>query len=122
MTDDEADQLDRMARAYFARPEVAAKTTADYMAARNRAPEPPPATTIPMPEFPHRGVARFRCPRGCGWFHDEPTDPGPLSLIVPAGCGPDVIADTISLNAEARHLTQRDRIEAALSEHYEQAH
>ena len=28
----------------------------------------------------------------------------------------------LSLNAEARHLVQRDRIEAALSEHYAKAH
>jgi hypothetical protein len=122
VTDDEADQLDQMARAYFARPDVAAKESAGYLAARQRAPEPPPATTIPMPEFPRRGVARFRCPRGCGWFHDEPTDPGPQPLIVPAGAGPDVIADMISLNAEARRLAQQDRIEAALRGHYEQAH
>ena len=41
---------------------------------------------------------------------------------VQAGAGPDVIADMISLNAETRHLAQQHRIEAALREHYEQAH
>lgn len=122
MNDDEANQLDQMIREHFARPDVAAKETADYLAARSRAPELPPATTIPMPEFPRWGVARFRCPRGCGWFHDEPTDPGPQPLIIPVDGGPDDATAMLSLNAEARHLVQRDRIEAALSEHYGTAH
>ena len=85
MTDDEANQLDQMIREHFARPDVAAKETADDPAARSRAPELPPATTIPYARrFPRWGVARFRCPRGCGWFHDEPTDPGPSRSSSPS--------------------------------------
>ena len=129
MTDEEAAVLDAQIREHFARPEVAAQTMADLLAARQaaeRPPEPPPVTTMPMPEFLRTRIAgqtaRYRCPRGCGWFHDEPTDPGSLGLIVAIEPGRDSIGEMISLNAEARSLAYQARVEAAISEHYAGSH
>ncbi|WNI20371.1 hypothetical protein [Actinacidiphila sp. ITFR-21] len=122
------DDFDALTREHFARPEIAAQMTADLLAARRAAerPEPPPVTTMPMPEFLRTRIAgqiaRYRCPRGCGWFHDEPTDPGPLGLIVAIEPGQDSIGEMISLNAEARSLAYQARVEAAIDEHYAESH
>jgi hypothetical protein len=118
------DDLEALLREHFARPEVAARLDADYWAAveahRRRAPEPPPASTVPMPDFPGFCVARYRCPRGCGWFHDESTDVGPSAMILPAD--PQEMDAMLSLNAEARALAYRQRVEAAIAAHYAEAH
>lgn len=86
-----------------------------------QAPWPPPSV-IPQPEFvrvgPFQSVARFRCPHGCGWWHDEPTDTGPGPLIIPV----DDIEGTITLDAELRGLALYDRIEQAITHHYAEHH
>ncbi|MFD9903895.1 hypothetical protein [Streptomyces sp. NPDC059063] len=87
-----------------------------------RAPEPPPATTMPAPEFPHAGTARYRCPRGCGWWHDESTDPGPAAVILPAGATGDDVGTMLSMNAHAQGLAYQARVEGALARHYAERH
>ncbi|MGC0418363.1 hypothetical protein [Embleya sp. AB8] len=138
MTDDEFDDMDRI-REHFARPGAAARETAEYLAARReaarRASRPPPLDIVPAPEFPRFGVARYSCPRRCGWWHDEPTDPGPTRLILPTKPGADPeasrLADlvdldepgaAISLDSESRLLALRSRVAAAIEEHYARAH
>lgn len=125
--------LDALIRRHFDRPEVAAQTTAEMLAARRAAenPTPPPATVIPIPDFPALGVARYHCQRRCGWWHDEPTDPGPLGVILSQyeadridsarEFGAD-LAEMLSLNAAARSLAYQARVEAAITAHYAQAH
>lgn len=99
-------------------------TIDDILRARREAEKasPPPPSVIPQPEFvrvgPLSSVARFHCPRGCGWWHDEPTDTGPGPLIIPA----DDIEGTITLDAELRGLAMRDRIEQAITGHYAERH
>lgn len=88
----------------------------------------PRSTVIPMPDFVpgsrsrFDGVARFHCPLGCGWWHDEPTDPGPQSLILPEGFTSADLSSMLSLNAEARVLTLHARVEQAISDHYSGRH
>lgn len=79
---------------------------------------PPPPSIIPYPEFPRFGVARWSCPRGCGWGYEEPTDPGPHRLILPL----DDIDGMLSLNAEAARLSRQARVEKAISDHYAAEH
>lgn len=125
------DDLDARIREHFAKPEVLARTAAellaDQRAAARQAEEPPPLTSIPAPEFPvglgiGRGVARFHCPRRCGWFHDEPTDPGPARLILPAGASTQDVDELLTLNAEARAMSLEMRVETAIGSHYATAH
>ncbi|MFF3730398.1 hypothetical protein ACFYXM_08795 [Streptomyces sp. NPDC002476] len=115
---------DALIREYFARPEVAARTTAELLAARKAAerPEPPLATAVPAPEFPTFGIARYHCPRQCGWWHDEPTDPGPSALIISADQAGADVGTMLSLNAKARLLALHGRVERAIGEHYAAAH
>ncbi|MGW1989625.1 hypothetical protein [Embleya sp. NPDC001921] len=139
MTDDEFEAMDLRIRRHFARPETAARQAAEHFAARReaarRASEPPPLDTVPAPEHLPNCVARYRCPRRCGWWHDESTDPGPLRLILPAKPGADPAAShlrdlvdldelsaALSLNAESRLLALRARVAAALDAHYAEAH
>lgn len=139
MTDDDAAELDALTRERFARPEARARMFAEDMALRReaarRTAEPPPVTIIPMPEFPRFGVARFACPRGCGWGHEEPTDPGPTRLILSAKPGADPgasrLADLVDLDemsaamtleAESRQLAFRARVSAAIEDHYTRMH
>lgn len=109
---------------HFARPDVVARLDAEYRAAvqagRDRAAEPPPATTIPTPQFLPGCVARYQCPRGCGWWHDESTDPGPPTLLLPRD--PQELDAMLSLNAEARGLAYQARVEEAIARHYAAAH
>ncbi|MFC8463399.1 hypothetical protein [Streptomyces sp. NPDC057250] len=116
--------LDALIREHFARPDVAARDVADMLTARRAAehPEPLPATAVPAPQFPAYGVTRYHCPRRCGWWHDEPTDPGPSPLIVSVDqAGADVGA-MLSLNAEAQLLALLERVERAIGEHYLTGH
>ncbi|WTW95440.1 hypothetical protein OG216_19555 [Streptomycetaceae bacterium NBC_01309] len=116
--------------ARIAQSDIAKQATADLLAyaARHRDPEPPQATVIPMPDLSSPGIARFPCPRRCGWSHHEPTDPGPSRLIVaidPTGAWQGEgreLGEMISLNAEARFLAQRAHIEAAIADHCLNSH
>jgi hypothetical protein len=125
MADPLPEDLDALIRDHFARPEVAAQEAAALAAAMQtaqRAPEPHPATPMPVPEFPRFGVARYHCPRRCGWFHEEPTDPGPTRLIVAFDPGGEGVGEVITFNAEARALAFRERVEGAIAAHYAAAH
>lgn len=130
MTDD-LEELDARIRAHFTRPDIAARTRDDLVTAlrdaARRATEPPPVATVSAPEFHHEPgtgpiTARFPCPRACGWWHEEPTDPGPSPLIVAIEPGCDNIGEMINLNAEARALALRARVENAVARHYAEAH
>ncbi|HLL36522.1 MAG TPA: hypothetical protein VK545_22175 [Streptomyces sp.] len=80
-------------------------------------------STVPAPEFLPGGGARFRCPLGCGWFHEERPDlelPGPVRLPVnPTG---EDIARAITAQAEERETARRQRVEQAIAGHREAAH
>jgi hypothetical protein len=91
----------------------------------------PPEDVIPAPTFPRDParpswacpVARYACPRGCGWFHDEPTDDGaPLRIVVPADPTPDDVATAITARADARAEQLRARIQEAVTGHLADAH
>ncbi|MGW4695178.1 hypothetical protein ACWEO1_22680 [Kitasatospora cineracea] len=83
-----------------------------------------------IPEFEMLGpstghaemIARFHCPIGCGWRHDEPADPGPGRIILPVGFTATDLSGAMSLNAEAGWLAFRSRVEAAITDHFETAH
>jgi len=83
---------------------------------------------IPHPEMVRRGrglfgsTVRYHCPNGCGWWHDEDPDPGPLSVIVPANFTSDDLSAMLSLNAEARGLALHSRVEQAITDHCRQEH
>jgi hypothetical protein len=101
----------------------------DLIAERRRAEEEYAAawepSTIPMPEFPRMGVARFRCPRGCAWFHDEDAARDaaePYALTLPANYTADDVTAAINRNAAARATATRERIERAIAEHDQEAH
>ncbi|MGW5426903.1 hypothetical protein ACWET9_06700 [Streptomyces sp. NPDC004059] len=84
---------------------------------------PPPATTIPQPDFTLGGVVRFHCPLDCGWHHDENTDPGPVgSLLLPADFTGDDLSAAITSAAEVRSNNFRLRVEQAISDHFNAAH
>lgn len=94
------------------------------------APQTSPSV-IPEPTFPRAPaapwwacpVARYACPRGCGWSHDEPTDDGaPLRIVVPADPTPDDVTAAITAHAAARAKQQRARIEKAITDHLADAH
>lgn len=102
---------------------------ADVEAARQAAaaaPLPEPSL-IPMPDYPYRlghpraGTIRFRCPLGCGWFHDEHPGAEPMTrLSLPAD--PDRLNEALTAQANARQAAFVARVETAITDHYEQAH
>ncbi|WP_458089559.1 hypothetical protein [Streptomyces malaysiensis] len=96
----------------------------DMLRARREAEQtpPPPLSLIPQPDLLPGGIARFRCPLGCGWWHDE--NPGLESsrLILPVGFTRQDLSDALSLNAEASGLALRDRVERAIVQHYRERH
>ncbi|MFE1321625.1 hypothetical protein [Kitasatospora phosalacinea] len=81
---------------------------------------------IPAPEFlgPMTGhptlVARFHCPLGCGWWHEEPTDPGPARLPLRPDWTIDWEAHDLVL--KARDEAFRVGVEHAIAEHYRKRH
>ncbi|MFG2679198.1 hypothetical protein [Streptomyces sp. NPDC048392] len=99
----------------------------------------PVAEIIPPPSFPRQqgtaGIARFRCPRDCGWTHDEFTDPGPIPPVrLPARAKGSTLAEVLSSTteeeisaaigaaAEERAHAHRARLEQAYAAHYELVH
>lgn len=99
----------------------------------------PVAETIPPPSFPTQqnliGIARFRCPRDCGWTHDESPDLDPLPPVrLPARTKGSTLAEVLSSTtaeelsaaigaaAEERARTFRARLEQAYAAHYDLAH
>ncbi|WP_019061671.1 hypothetical protein [Streptomyces prunicolor] len=88
--------------------------------AAEAAPLPEPSI-IPMPEFPAFGLVRYPCPLGCGWHHDERPGLEPFGPItLPAD--PGALSAALTAHADARAEALRQRIENALSDHYEVAH
>ncbi|MEC3995025.1 hypothetical protein VSR01_16390 [Actinacidiphila sp. DG2A-62] len=86
---------------------------------------------IPAPTFPRDPsrpwlacpAARYACPRGCGWFHDEPTDDGaPLRIVVPADPTPDDVTAALTARADARAEQLHARIQEAITGHLADAH
>ncbi|MFF5655183.1 hypothetical protein [[Kitasatospora] papulosa] len=95
-------------------------------AAAEAAPPPEPSV-IPMPDYPYAlghplaGTVRFRCPLGCGWFHDENPGAEPLGpVLLPADL--DRLNEALTAQATARHAAFRERVETAITGHYEQQH
>ncbi|MFI1956931.1 hypothetical protein ACH46L_03320 [Streptomyces althioticus] len=124
--DDARDLEDLMAR--MPRPsgrELLAEVEAARRAAETALPEP---TTLPMPESPYPlahplgGTLRFPCPLGCGWHHD--VHPGRAAaqerLVLPAD--PERLEAALTAQAEVRAVMFRAGVEAAIAEHFEQAH
>ncbi|MER6334088.1 hypothetical protein ABT298_33240 [Streptomyces sp. NPDC001034] len=104
-------------------------TAAEQLAEREAAAAwVPELTTMPMPDFPYRwphplgGTARFSCPLGCGWYHDErpDLDAAAQPLVVPLD--PDRIEDALTAQADARAEALCARVERAVADHFEQAH
>jgi hypothetical protein len=92
-----------------------------------QAPWPPPSI-IPQPEFvrvgPFESLARFHCPLGCGWWHDENPDGDmwPLTIVVPADPTPEDFSAAISAQAAARGERLRARVDKAITDHYDETH
>lgn len=82
----------------------------------------PEPSIIPMPSHPRRGTLRFSCPLGCGWHHDE--DPGRDAamerLVVPLD--PDLVSEALTAQANARAKALQARVEAAITDHFAEAH
>ena len=103
----------------------------DMLAAwrQDAAAPPPPPSLIPAPEYPYglrsarAGTARFSCPLGCGWYHEEnpgAEQPGPIRL--PAEFTPDDLSAAITAQANARGEEMHARVEEAITAHYAEAH
>lgn len=124
--DDFSDIEAATARLARQRPDSVLAALREQDAAPTVLPEP---TIIPSPEFPYglrspgAGTARFLCPLGCGWYHEE--DPaaeqlGPL--LLPAGFTTADLSAAITNQADARAAAGRARIEAALAAHFADKH
>ncbi|MFE6018674.1 hypothetical protein ACFQ6O_18640 [Streptomyces sp. NPDC056441] len=95
--------------------------------AAEAAPWPEPSI-IPMPSYPYSlshprcGTLRFSCPLGCGWHHDE--DPGRDAaterLVVPLD--PALVSEALTAQANARAQAFKTRVEAAITDHFAEAH
>lgn len=92
----------------------------------NAAPPPaelPPLTTIPTPEYLPGCVIRYRCPLGCGWWHDERVGAEPSGpLILPAGFTSEDIDRALTEQAAARERAYVARVEQAVAGHFDAAH
>ncbi len=98
----------------------------DLYAALERARQAPPPepTIIPLPEvvFGAQVIARFRCPLGCGWRHEEPADVGPSRIILPIDFSLKELNEALTFESEVRELAMRTRVEAAITNHYREQH
>ena len=80
-----------------------------------------------MPDYPYRlghplgGTIRYRCPLGCDWFHDEHPGAEPM-LPVRLPTDPDRLGEALTAQATARHAAFQQRVETAITDHYEQQH
>jgi hypothetical protein len=90
---------------------------------------PPPATTIPQPEFPHPlrsilgGTVRYHCPLDCGWYHDARPDDEPMGpLLLPAGFTTEDLSEAVSSQAAVRVNNHRLHVEQAIQEHFDASH
>ncbi|MER7477471.1 hypothetical protein ABTX60_07410 [Streptomyces sp. NPDC126510] len=101
--------------------EVFAEIEAARRAERN-APWPEPSI-VPTSEFPAFGVIRYPCPLGCGWHHQE--EPGVDAygpIVVAAPYDSQAVSAALTASANERGELFRERVEAALVDHYETAH
>jgi len=96
----------------------------DLLRARREAEQapPPPPSTIPEPEFLPGCVSRFNCPLGCGWHHDEGTDPPMGSLLLPADFTGDDLSAALTSQAAVRGNNFRLQVERAIADHFTEAH
>ncbi|WP_159052330.1 hypothetical protein [Streptomyces longwoodensis] len=81
-----------------------------------------PPSIVPMPDFPEFGLVRYACPLGCGWHHDE--QPGAEAfgpILLPVGDRADLDA-ALTAHAGERAEVYQARVEAAVAEHWAQAH
>lgn len=87
------------------------------------APPVRPLCEFPFPTgHPLARTARFRCPRSCAWYLDEPTDIGPSGVT--AVTGQDRAASRAELNRQtaARVEAFWSRVNGAIEEHVAEAH
>jgi hypothetical protein len=123
----ERDTVDRINALLAEMPPLVAQHLVQQLAAETeRMQTEPPVPLVPPPAFPY-GMdaprARWSCRTGCGWGHEEETDPGPPGpLVLPANFTPDDVSAAISAQATARHEALRARIESAFTEHYRTEH
>jgi hypothetical protein len=98
----------------------------ELLRAAQQAPPPAP-TVIPAPEFPYplghplAGTARFRCPLGCGWYHDEwsGTDwAEPFRVRLPVEYTREDIGAALTAHADEQAARLAGRVEAAFLDHY----
>lgn len=118
------DLLDRL------RPQSAGEALVEIAAARRAAESrEPQRTIIPDPELPPlwprsgSGIVRFPCVIACGWAHEEgvyESDAEPIS--VPLSAGAEELNRVLTERAERRSAKVRARAEAAVREHFAQAH
>lgn len=71
---------------------------------------------------PFRSVIRYRCPVGCLWHHDEPTDPGPTPITLPANFTSADLSDAITFEMQHREVLKRDRVEGLVAGHVVETH
>ncbi|MGW2512106.1 hypothetical protein ACWC0A_22400 [Streptomyces scopuliridis] len=88
-----------------------------YVRAAEELPPPlKPADTLPLPEFPGRGVVRWSCLSDCGWHHDEDpgAEPGPWPPGPVGRPHPEEVSAAIGPQVDARHRVMLERDESAL--------
>ncbi|PWI15934.1 hypothetical protein DI272_18515 [Streptomyces sp. Act143] len=107
-------------RELFAEMEAARRADAARIPQRTIIPEP---DVPPLWPHPGSGIVRFACILGCGWAHEEDMyadDVDPIS--VPLSAGPEEISRVFSERAEQRAHQFRQRVEAAILAHFDDAH
>lgn len=108
------------AREAFAELEAARRADEARIPHRTIIPEP---VLPPLWPHPDSGTIRFPCALGCSWSHEEDTygvDADPIS--VPLSASPEEIGQILSEQAQRRGAVVRGRVEAAIRDHFSQAH
>ncbi|MDI9829667.1 hypothetical protein [Streptomyces sp. KAU_LT] len=122
----EQESVDRINAMLAEMPPLVARRLVQQLAQEWQRQEQAPTPLERGPDFPYRRlstVARWACRTGCGWAYEEDADPGlPGPLVLPANFTPADVSAAISRQAGERHQALRDRVDAALREHYRTEH